>query len=354
MNEGGVERGAIEIGSAIVRAGGRALLATSGGRMAREFTAAGGEVIEMPLQRKGPMALRLNAGRLRRLIRREGVDLVHARSRAPAWAGLNAARRAKVPFVTTYHGTYNEGAPLKRRYNSVMAMGEPVIAVSDFIARLVAERHETPPERIVTIHRGADLRRFGPDLVSPERLGDLMEAWNIADDERPILLMPGRLTRWKGQEVFIEACARLREARGPAFLGLIVGGGGESGYLEELDRKIEATGTGDCVRIPGPCNDMPTAYKLAHAVVSASTDPEAFGRVAVEAQAMGKPVIASNHGGAAETIEHDITGILVPPGDADALAGAMAEVLDLSEEEQGWVHDAAIARVRLRRAAGTL
>jgi glycosyltransferase involved in cell wall biosynthesis len=228
-----------------------------------------------------------------------------------------------------------------------MARGKPVIAVSQFIAEMVAERHGVDSSGIVTIPRGADLSVFDRDKVHTERIGELVTSWNLADEVRPIFMLPGRLTRWKGQEVFVDACKIVRERRGPdAFLGLIVGDAKPgSDYVRSLDRRIAASGSGDSIRIVGSCNDMAAAYRLASCVVSASTDPEAFGRVAVEAQAMGCPVIATNHGGGRETVEDDVTGILVEPGNAEAMANAMEEILDLSEEERSWVFDAATARV---------
>ena len=347
LNQGGVERGTLEMAQVIRAAGGRALVASSGGRLEAKLRAVGGELIKLPMDAKGPFALWRNSRRLRKIIRSENVDLVHARSRGPAWSGYWATRRGAVPFVTTYHGAYNEGSRAKRRYNSIMARGKPVIAVSQFIADMVAERHGIDPSGIVTIPRGADLSVFDRDKVHTERIGELVTSWNLAEEIRPIFMLPGRLTRWKGQEVFIDACKIVRDRRGPdAFLGLIVGDAKKgSDYLRALDRRIASAQTGDSVRIVGSCNDMAAAYRLASCVVSASTDPEAFGRVAVEAQAMGCPVIATNHGGGRETVEDDVTGILVEPGNAEAMANAMEEILDLTEEERGWVFDAATSRV---------
>ena len=337
----------MEIARAIVAAGGRALVASAGGRMEARLQAEGGELVRLPLASKNPLRMRLNASRLKRLARREGVDLIHARSRAPAWSGLWAARAIGTPFVTTYHGAYNEQGRAKRRYNAVMAKGEPVIAVSAFIAEMIQQRYGTPPERIRTIPRGADLSQFSQEAVMPDRIAELVTRWGIEDESRPIFMLPGRLTRWKGQEVFVDACAILRERRGPCFLGLMVGGAGTNAeYAAALDRRILAANVGDCARMTGACSDMPAAYLLSDCVVSASTDPEAFGRVAVEAQAMARPVLASDHGGARETVEHAVTGLLVPPGDATALADAMEEFLDLTEEEH-----LAVTRAARERAA---
>ena len=344
LNDGGVERGALEIGEAILEAGGRALIATAGGRKESRFTGMGGEIVRLPLDSKNPLTIRLNAGRLKRLIRREGVDLVHARSRAPAWSGYWAAKRTGTPFVTTYHGAYNEGAPLKRRYNSVMARGRPTIAVSDFIAQMIMRRHGAVRADIVTIPRGADLSLFSREQVSQERTIGLVEAWHLADEDRPVFMLPGRLTRWKGQEIFVAACGLLRKRRGPCFQALMVGGGSEE-FTAELERGIERSGASDCVRLAGPCDDMPAAYMLADCVISASTDPEAFGRVAVEAQAMAKPVLASDHGGARETVAHGQTGLLFPPRDPKALADAMEQFLDWTDAEREAIALDARARV---------
>lgn len=333
LEEGGVERGALEVAEAILDAGGRALVVSAGGKLASKLRAMGGELIKMPAHSKNPLRMRANANRIAELVRTEGVDVIHARSRAPAWSGYWAAQRTGVPFVTTYHGTYNEDFPLKRHYNAVMAKGEPTIAVSSFIADIVRERHGLPDSGIVTISRGADTRIFDPNIITGERLALLIEAWGLADEQRPVFLLPGRLTRWKGQEVFVDACAILREKRGPEFLGLMVGGASAaSTFPDELIARAREKGCVDCVKLAGSCNDMPAAYMLAGCAVSASTDPEAFGRVAVEAQAMGRPVIASNHGGARETVDDGVTGALVTPGNPAALAEAMDAFLGLDED----------------------
>ncbi len=348
LNEGGVERGALEITEAIVGAGGRALIASAGGRMERRLRHIGGELIRLPLDRKDPVSMFRNARHLMRLIREENIDLIHARSRGPAWSGLFASRRTGTPFVTTYHGAYNEGEPGKRLYNSVMARGKPVIAVSDFISTLIQRRHYTDPSRIITIPRGADLSYFSPDKVKPDRLAALVEEWRLDDESRPIIMLPGRLTRWKGQEIFIEACRIVKERCGPdAFLGLIVGSAkAGSVYSTMLDKQIEKSDVADCVKITGACKDMPAAYTMAQCVVSASTDPEAFGRIAVEAQAMGRPVIATDHGGGRETVEHDKTGLLVKPADAEGLAGAIENILEIDEPMRNKIGRDAIDRVR--------
>ncbi|MEL6217181.1 MAG: glycosyltransferase family 4 protein [Pseudomonadota bacterium] len=348
LNTGGVERGTLEMSEAIVAAGGRALVATEGGQMAPRILRAGGEIFEMTVATKNPFNMWQNAGLLKRLIREEGVSVIHARSRAPAWSAYWAAKQTGRAFVTTYHGAYNEDFPLKRQYNSIMAKGRPVIAISDFIRDMILERHRVPPERIVVIPRGADISVFSEDAVGAERTVKLAEAWGIIDDPRPVVMLPGRLTRWKGQEKLIDAAKILREQRGEDFLILIVGDGGEDWYVRALESRIRSAGLERQVWLTGGCTDMAAAYKLASVVVSASTDPEAFGRVVVEAGAMGRPVIATDHGGARETIRHGETGWLYPPKDVPKLAETIHAALELDPSERAHMGLAARARVHSR------
>lgn len=344
LEQGGVERGTLEIVEAITRAGGRALVATAGGKLEVRVTRAGGEIVHMNADSKNPVTIWQNARLLRRLIQEQHVDVVHARSRAPAWSAYWATRAEGVPFVTTYHGTYSEDLPFKRIYNSVMARGRPVIAISEFIRGLIRERHGVSDDQIVTIPRGADISVFAEEAVGNERAIKLLDRWGLIDEARAIVLMPGRLTRWKGGESMIEAAALLKERRGADFVVLMVGDD-SSGFQQVLEKKIEETDTGDVVMLTGGTQDMAAVYKLASVVVSASTDPEAFGRVIVEAQAMSKPVIATNHGGARETVVHGSTGWLYPPGDAMALADTIDQALNLNPSERAHMGLAGRARI---------
>jgi glycosyltransferase involved in cell wall biosynthesis len=340
---GGVERGTVEIAQAIVAAGGRALVASSGGARAHEVKRVGGEHVELPLHSKNPLVIYANIGRLTRIIQAEKVDIVHARSRAPAWSTYYAAKRAGVPFMTTFHGTYTAGNALKRRYNSIMTRGERVIAISRFIGGHVHQNYGVPPGKIRVIHRGVNIDRFDPAKVTAERVAKLAGQWRLGDG-LPVIMLPGRLTRWKGQTVFIEAVGRLgrRDIR-----CLLVGSDqGRTEYRQELENMVNERSLGDIVRIVDHCDDMPAAYMLTDVVVSASTDPEAFGRVVVEAQALGRPVVASDHGGARETVIEGETGWLYPPGDIEALTGALDKVLRLSQETRAALAAKAIQNVR--------
>ena len=329
LRSGGVERGTLEIAEAQIAAGFRAIVASAGGEMVPALEALGARHITLPLTAKSPFAIWRNATALAALARAEGVVLIHARSRAPAWAALIAARRLGLPFVTTYHGAYNEGFPGKRLYNSVMARGDRVIAISHFIADLIHARHGVAEAKLRVIPRGVDPRRFDPALVGAERLDKLRTAWGLPEG-RPIIMLPARVTRWKGQMVLVEAMARLPGDS----LALLVGDAEERpAFKAELLARAQGLGLQDRVRLVGHANDMPAALMLANVVIHASTDAEAFGRTVIEAQAMARPVIASDLGAPRETVAEGITGWRIPPGDAAALAEAIGKALALPPSE---------------------
>lgn len=348
---GGVERGTVDVASAIVRAGGRALVASLGGPMVREVERAGAEHFELDLKSKNPLKIRRNAAVLEEFARREGISLIHARSRAPAWSAFMACRKLQRPFVTTYHAPYNAKSAPKRWYNSVMARGDRVIAISNFVAGHLMAEHHTPAERIRIVHRGIDPERFNLEAVSAERTIQLAQAWRVPED-RPVILMPGRLTRWKGQTVLLEALAQMPA---PRPLAILVGSDqGRTSFRAELETMIERNGlTGD-VLLADHCDDMPAAYKLSDVVVHASTDPEGFGRVIAEAGAMGRPVIATNIGAPPEIVLPGETGWLVPPGDAAALAAQLIEAVTLPAHHRTIMAARATAHVRARFTVGTM
>lgn len=340
LEAGGVERGTVEMSQAITQAGGTALVASAGGRMAPSVERAGGRHITLPLAGKGPVNIWRNTARLGAVIKTQQVTLVHARSRAPAWSAYRAARRAGVPFVTTYHGVYTETAVGKRWYNSVMARGDRVIAISRHVANLVVERHGVDPGRIRIIPRGVDPTIFDPARVPPDRIMRLVRAWRLPDDA-PVIMLPARLTRWKGQSVLLRAMALLPASDAVCVLL----GEGRPGYAKELTALAHQLGIADRLRLVGHCDDVPAALMLATVAVSASTEPEGFGRAVIEAQAMGCAVIATNHGGAAETIENLVTGWHVPPNDPAALAAVLNHALSMGHEDRTALGERARASV---------
>ncbi len=347
LSAGGVERTVLEVTEAIVKAGGRALLASKGGRLEPEFAALGGELFRMDAKSKNPLTLKTNEAKLKRLIRREGVNLVHARSRAPAWSAYAAAQASGIPFVTTYHGAYSGKTRLKQKYNSVMAKGDIVIANSDWIAEHVKATHHVPEERVVTIHRGVDLAAFDPIAVPTSRIEAIRAGFGLEGDKRMVLLLPGRLTDWKGQLVAIEALGLLSPEEREALVLVLAGDAqGRKAYVEKLEDAVITRHLDRGVIISEHLTDMPAAYLASDIVLAPSTRPEAFGRVAAEASAMGRPVIVADHGGGRETVIEGETGARVEPGNAQSLAGAIRALLSIGPEARAGMGRAGQAHVR--------
>lgn len=337
LDTGGAELSTIEIADAIVKGGGRAIVLSEGGRLAARLAACGAEFVPFPAASKNPATLAANGVRIAAIIRKEQVDLVHARSRAPAWSAHWAARRTQRAFVTTYHGAYSETNRIKKAYNEVMAKGDIVIANSGYTADLIRARYGTPSNRLRIIHRGVDGAAFDPEAIGDDRVTALRKTWGIEPDAR-IILNAARLTSWKGQGVIIEA-ARLLQQQGKLDDAVVILAGDAQGrdeYKRTLEAQIDTAGLTGRVRLVGHVDDMAAALKLAHVTVVASTEPEAFGRAATEAQVMRCPIIATWIGAPPETVlatpavpADAATGWLIPPSEPHALAVALAEVLRL-------------------------
>lgn len=348
LETGGAEQTTIDVARAVIQAGGQALVATRGGRMTARLVSDGGRLAQMPVHTKNPLTMLGNAARLVDLIRQEKVSVVHARSRAPAFAALWAAQATRTPFVTTYHGIYKAQSSLKRWYNAVMTRGDLVIANSDYTRDHILAEHHIDPGKVVTIPRGVDLDRFSPNWVGPERVTALRTAWGVPDDPTLTrLMLGGRLTRIKGHLTIIAAAAKLKAAGRTDFQVIFAGDDqGRTDYSEELAAAIADNGLNEQVKIVGHCDDMPAAFLMADVALVPTTTPEAFGRTAVEPQAMGRPVIASSHGGTVETVVDGVTGWLVPPGDVDAWAAAMARAIDLGPGKRAEMGQAGMNRAR--------
>jgi glycosyltransferase involved in cell wall biosynthesis len=337
LQAGGAERTTVDVAAGLAAVGARALVATEGGRLVGEMQAKGGVWLPFPAAEKNPLKMIANIRRLSRLCAVEKIELVHARSRAPAWVALAAARAMRLPFVTTYHGAYAGRSAVKVLYNSVMARGDVVIANSHYTADLIARMHPFARGRTRVIHRGTDLAAHQAGSVAPERVNALRTAWRVEPDQ-PIILLAGRLTGWKGQRVLIEAIRLMKDdgRLGDAVAVLAGDPQGRDDYVRELDDMVRDKGLeGQVIRV-GHCTDMPAAFLAAAVVAVPSTEPEAFGRVAVEAQAMGTPVVVSDLGAVPETVlappqvlPHERTGWRVTPGDAADLAAALADVLTM-------------------------
>lgn len=352
LSAGGAERTVIEVAEAVAHAGGRALVASEGGRLAGELAEVGGELIPFPAAAKNPARLLLNARRLAALIRERRVDLVHARSRAPAWSAYLAARWTKRPFVTTYHGIYNQKSALKAWYNGVMARGQIVIANSHYTASIVRERHGVPEDRLHVIPRAVDLDKFSRANVDPERIARLREAWGVPHGAR-VILQASRLTRWKGQGVVIGAAGLLKASPRFEDAVIVLAGDhqGRNAYREELVARIASLGLADRILLPGHCADMPAAFGAAWLALVPSIEPEAFGRASIEAQAMGCPVIVSDIGALPETLPAmdglaPRSGWLVEAGNEAALAEALEAGLEMSAGARSSMGNAAERHAR--------
>jgi glycosyltransferase involved in cell wall biosynthesis len=351
LDAGGAERTTIDVAAALVEQGARALVACEGGRMISELQAVGGLHIPFDAASKNPFVMLMNARRLARLAIDQRVDLLHARSRAPGWVALAARRISDTPLVTTYHGAYSGRSALKLRYNSVMARGDAVIANSDYTAELISRLYPFARSKLRIIHRGSDFRLFSPGAVDPSRVALLREAWGVKPDQR-VVLVAARLTAWKGQRVLIEA-ARLMKGFDDVRYILAGDPQGRTTYARDLDALIAKAGLEGIVRRVGHCDDMPAAYLAASVVAVPSIEPEAFGRAAVEAQAMGAPVVVSDLGAVPETVmappqcaPEARTGWRVPAGDAEALAAGLRAALSLGASARAAMATRARAHVQ--------
>ena len=344
LNSGGLVSGAVEISEALQKTGMNSFVASAGGRREREITKAGGKVINFSLGSKNPIIMLLNVYKLSRIIKKYKINIIHARSRAPAWSAYFAAKKMGIPFVTTFHGTYSIQNKLKKKYNSIMVKSDRVIAISRFINNHILSNYNIDKDKIVTIHRGINIERFNYLKVADERLISLLNIFNIPEDSF-VVLLPGRITRWKGHILLIEAIFKLQRSD---IICLFVGDSqGRNKYYAELEKILDKFKLKNNFRIIPNQSDMATIYKLADVVVSSSLDPEAFGRVIVEAQAMGRPTISANHGGGSEIIIDGLTGWLFKPGDADDLSDKINKALSLNKDNRDKLAINAIKRVKL-------
>ena len=346
LGPGGAEQGCIDIAAELVRAGSHSIVVSNGGSRVHELSRAGATHIDLPVHSKNPVIMWRNIGRLKKLIKKHNVDIVHVRSRAPAWSVWKACMGTTARYMSTCHAPYNISGKVKRFYNSAIAKGERVIAISNYVANYLVENYEINQSNIRLIHRGVDLARFHPANVTPAQIIQVTSEWRLPDGAN-IIMLPGRITRLKGHHVLIEAMAKLQTDLNTDNIYCVLLGSdqGRHQYSEELAQAIEKHNLGGKIRIIDHCTEMPAAYMLSTVVVSASTDPEGFGRIAIEAQAMGRPIIATDHGGSQETIIRGQTGWLTPPHDADALCTAIKEALSLNENEKSILAQNAMAHV---------
>lgn len=344
LEQGGVEWDAVELALALKAQGIENGIASAGGTMVAKVAVEGVTHHVLPLATKNPLKIIVNAGRLAKIVKEGGYDLVHVRSRAPAWSVKIAARRAGFPWLATYHGIYGTKPEwFKLWYNRVMLQGLKTICVSNYVKNHVESTYHPPSGQLVTIPDGADTSRFSPSAVTPEAAANYKTSLGFAADA-PLIVMVGRLTRWKGQHLLLAAAAKMRHGRfGILFVGSDQGRVEYSNELKSLAAKLP---TDRKVVFLETCDTMPLVYAAGDVAVNASSgQPEAFGRVIPEAQAMGTIVVGTAHGGACETIEDGKTGFLVFPGDIDALAARLDAILDMPTEKRNEMKAAAIRSV---------
>jgi len=349
LNSGGVERGTLEMGQYLAQHGFTSIVVSAGGRLVEQLEEEGSEHYEKPIGSKSPVSL-LYLWSLRRLIKKKRVNILHLRSRMPAWIGYVVWKMllpgSRPILVTTFHGFYSVNA-----YSGIMAKGEGVIAISNSIKKHIYENYGRE-HNVRLIFRGVDSDYFNIESVSQERLTHLSKSWGV-DSQKPVLMLPGRLTRLKGQEIFLKSLLLVKNSN---YQALLVGDIEENqNYVAELKKFISENNLSDRVRLVGHCTDMPASFLLADIVLSTSSlEPEAFGRTSVEAMAMGKPVIATAHGGSLETIVPGVTGWLVEPSDPKSLAAAIDEALSMKNEDLVKLGENGMERVKQNFTAKTM
>ena len=344
MNHGGVEMGTVEIASGLQEAGIKNFVASAGGRMVYDLQKIKVKHFELPLKTKNPFRLWRNAKKLEKIIKENGVNIVHARSRAPAWSAYWAAKHAGVVFLTTFHGTYGLGPlKIKKLYNRVMTYGKLVIAISTHIKKHLLNEYKVPEEKIRLVHRCVNTDNFSPEKVSQERIIKALQDNHIPED-KPIISLIGRVTRWKGQHLLIEA---LSKVKAKDFYCLIVGSDqGRVHYTEELKKLVSKYKLDAKVQFIDHSFDIPAILMLSDVVLSTAIEPEAFGRAAIEGQAMGKIVLASNIGGSLDNTIDGVTGKLFESNNAESLAEAIDWALCLPKDEREKISKAAINNVK--------
>lgn len=336
LENGGVERGVIDLSKALKETGFEPIVVSKGGVLTYQLKEAGIRHIELSVNSKNPFKIFFNIGKLAKLIEKHGVDIVHVRSRAPMWSAYAAAKKTGVKLVSTVHGPYGLSAFgfknffLKRFYNAKMLKANKVIAVSNFIKNYILQNYQgTNPDDVTVIHRGADLDYFNPIKVSKNRIINLSNQWVLPEDKK-IILMPARFTYWKGHEFLLEALSKVKND----FYCVMVGSDhGHKAFRKKIEDLVTQKGLEEKVKIAGICKDMPAAYALSHFAVCPSIEPEAFGRISIESQASSKIIIATKVGGALETVVENETGFLVDVGDVDNFAKLIDHSLEISKEQ---------------------
>jgi len=335
LGYGGAETGCYDIAHYLPENGCKSFIVTSGGELTKFINKEKVKLIKLPVQSKNPLLIIFNTLALISIIIFNNISIVHARSRAPAWSCLFATKITRRKFVTTFHGTYNFNNKIKKFYNSVMVKSNLIIAGSNFIFSHIKNNYSDYLDiknKLLVIFRGINVDYFDPTTKTEIEEKKLLKNWGIVENKK-IILLPGRLTSWKGQELFLEAINMVNIQLGyEAFYAVILGSDqGRDLFKKKLIRLSEQYRMTKQVKFIDHCKDMALAYKVSDIIISASIKPEAFGRVAVEAQAMEKVIIASDIGGSNETVIDEKTGYLFEAGNANSLSKKILKVLNLDD-----------------------
>ena len=327
LNSGGVERGTLEISEYLVKKGWRSVVISSGGKLVNRLTRNGTKHINLETNTKNPLKWSNLRKKLKNVFEDEKPDIIHVRSRVPAWTAGKVAKKMNIPLISTIHGRHLASSLLKKYYNSASVNADKIIAISDYVKNNILKNNPEKKDIIKVIHRGADIEMFNPENIPTSRIIQISEMLQLPDEAK-IIMLPARPSSWKGHEILIKSFSSINNEN----IICIMPGADDDGHyvtnLRNLAKKYNVLGK--MVFLPF-LDDLPAAYMLADVVVAPSLKPEPFGRVIIEAQAMGRPVIAFDHGGASESIKNNITGLLVEPKNEKELGNAIEKLINMTE-----------------------
>ena len=326
LNISGAEQGCFDVANYLTKNGFTSNVVTSSGYRIDQLKKNGSIVNKIPVHSKNPVTIIFNIFRILKIVKKNNINIIHARSRAPAWSCYFVAKIARIKFITTFHGTYNFNNKIKKFYNSIMLRSDYVIAISEFIYNEIKTKYAYSKKNISVISRGIDIKYLDPSKIDYKKVNNFLKDLNLENNSIKLVL-PGRVSGWKGHKIAIEAMTYLREKSSKDFVLLLVGPTDNLKLKNNLLRKINELKLENRVKFIGPTKEMDLVYSTADIVLSCSTDPEAFGRIPVEAQAMGKVIIASNHGGHRETIINGLSGFLYPPLNPIELANSITKAI---------------------------
>ena len=350
MEIGGAERTVLEITAFLKNTNYTSLVLTSGGKLIKDLEKLNIEVVRYPIDKKNPLLIIKNIIELKKLFIEKNIDLIHVRSRAPAWSAIFAARSLKIPIVTTWHGHVSNSSWFKKKYNSIMHKGNALIANSNYTAENINKIYKIDKDKIDIIPRGVNTEKFKASNFSDEEKIKIKKEWKVFDQNKIILLLPARLTRWKGHEVVIKAIGLLKNEEFFKNIVCLFAGNqkGSERYIQNLKETIASLSLDDKIKLIGQVENMPLAYQVSNIILSPSIQPEPFGRIPIEAQASGKIIISSNAGAVKETIRSGqvSTGFKVKPNNSEELAHQIKLVIKMKDEDLQEIKKRAILNVK--------